>query len=827
MSHRTVFHAAELERAVHLVQTYGSLLVRAANGIGRTHFLSQLRTKLAVPDAPILHAGDRNAAAAITSHGRQPLIGVDGFEYASAPTVEAVLERVDAGGQCVAVLDPSNRNSLFHRSLAALDPTATGAVMPIDEFAILQLPALGEHDIARLVHEHSSAPLTADLVDAIVTLAEGRPRWALALLELAEAGSIVTFPRPTIVNAPPTGRAAATLRDVASGVGALPQSALAAALVLSELEPLDMPGVHDLIGHDLAVVLRDAGALLPVGDPPLWHVPPFLAAALSDHAPYGELAAFEAEVQVRLLQRQAHGIPLSLSEALLCSRALPRMPDGPDADWFALQRSTVIQHSISELVGFGHTELARSLFLRTNQHQSALSPVLRAATLGALVSPEVGLSQLAAPPPPEQTDDYLAWAGLRSILTPTGDPGVPSPEETDTTDRTDAGVDSALLVGLWQHCEPIDAYATRLLDVVQRNPFNGLGLFAGALIDLESAWHGNAVEGRWLHAGLPMPRTREHTASALPHVSGTILLTQALTCFVLGEGLSRYDEIRALADRSPLREHHVRWLRHYHEASLALGCGDLARAKREWELLLTCAPSLAPWRLKQRLSGALQALAWAADPAGGGSRPPGATAADPSTVRDLFRYFGGQHAALTKTGMRVSSHPVHELARAHLVAAASNNPRELVRVADALWERDAWAPALAALTQARDVFLSRRATTSATECAERIARAVSSMAQHVPWFSPPTAPGTDFQRLTEREVETATLAARGLSNREIAIEMNCSVRTVESHLAQARAKLGVSNRRELASFAQLQPDPNAAREPGIRSGASRTTTTLR
>ena len=51
--------------------------------------------------------------------------------------------------------------------------------------------------------------------------------------------------------------------------------------------------------------------------------------------------------------------------------------------------------------------------------------------------------------------------------------------------------------------------------------------------------------------------------------------------------------------------------------------------------------------------------------------------------------------------------------------------------------------------------------------------------------------------LTRREREIAALAARGLTNREIAARLVVSVRTVEGHLYQAFGKLGVTARVEL------------------------------
>jgi DNA-binding CsgD family transcriptional regulator len=52
--------------------------------------------------------------------------------------------------------------------------------------------------------------------------------------------------------------------------------------------------------------------------------------------------------------------------------------------------------------------------------------------------------------------------------------------------------------------------------------------------------------------------------------------------------------------------------------------------------------------------------------------------------------------------------------------------------------------------------------------------------------------------MTPRETEVAVLAAKGWSSADIADELGISVRTVESHLYRVFAKLGVTNRAELA-----------------------------
>lgn len=54
--------------------------------------------------------------------------------------------------------------------------------------------------------------------------------------------------------------------------------------------------------------------------------------------------------------------------------------------------------------------------------------------------------------------------------------------------------------------------------------------------------------------------------------------------------------------------------------------------------------------------------------------------------------------------------------------------------------------------------------------------------------------------LTRREREIAVLAARGLTNQQIADRLFVSVRTVEGHLYRIGNKLGITNRRELAAL---------------------------
>jgi NarL family two-component system response regulator LiaR len=63
---------------------------------------------------------------------------------------------------------------------------------------------------------------------------------------------------------------------------------------------------------------------------------------------------------------------------------------------------------------------------------------------------------------------------------------------------------------------------------------------------------------------------------------------------------------------------------------------------------------------------------------------------------------------------------------------------------------------------------------------------------------PGTGPGkgSALDQITERELEVLRLAARGMSNRDIARELEISMRTVQTHLSNVFNKMGVGSRTE-------------------------------
>lgn len=78
---------------------------------------------------------------------------------------------------------------------------------------------------------------------------------------------------------------------------------------------------------------------------------------------------------------------------------------------------------------------------------------------------------------------------------------------------------------------------------------------------------------------------------------------------------------------------------------------------------------------------------------------------------------------------------------------------------------------------------------------------------------PPASP----EDLTSREREVALLANDGLTNREIAARLFLSIRTVESHVYQARVKVGAASRRDLARMVAATA---SLREPSPPSRSS-------
>ncbi len=67
---------------------------------------------------------------------------------------------------------------------------------------------------------------------------------------------------------------------------------------------------------------------------------------------------------------------------------------------------------------------------------------------------------------------------------------------------------------------------------------------------------------------------------------------------------------------------------------------------------------------------------------------------------------------------------------------------------------------------------------------------------------PAAEPDEDYEQLSPREREVMRLIARGYAYKEVAAELNLSVKTIETHVSSVLRKLQLSNRRELTRWAE-------------------------
>ncbi|MEV4421690.1 AAA family ATPase [Patulibacter sp. NPDC049589] len=132
--------------------------------------------------------------------------------------------------------------------------------------------------------------------------------------------------------------------------------------------------------------------------------------------------------------------------------------------------------------------------------------------------------------------------------------------------------------------------------------------------------------------------------------------------------------------------------------------------------------------------------------------------------------------------------------RDHVVALCTGDAPSLESAAAAFHEMGA---ALLAAEAATDAAGAWRAAGSAGR-ADAAMRRAAALAEACPEARTPALASIEVrERLTPAERETALLAAAGRSNREIAAELQLSVRTIANRLQRTYNKLGISSRVEL------------------------------
>ena len=144
-------------------------------------------------------------------------------------------------------------------------------------------------------------------------------------------------------------------------------------------------------------------------------------------------------------------------------------------------------------------------------------------------------------------------------------------------------------------------------------------------------------------------------------------------------------------------------------------------------------------------------------------------------------------------------------------AAAGRN----LATARAAWirRRRFWEGNFATLDQARSALASRRyADAAALAAAARIeaqrvdALVIQATADQLLLGAEPARAREPWHPLSAREYAVATLVAAGLTNRQIAVELTVSPKTVSAHVEHILAKLGAARRAEIAVWAARVAD---------------------
>lgn len=161
-----------------------------------------------------------------------------------------------------------------------------------------------------------------------------------------------------------------------------------------------------------------------------------------------------------------------------------------------------------------------------------------------------------------------------------------------------------------------------------------------------------------------------------------------------------------------------------------------------------------------------------------------------SLLHDLVRVGGDRLLPKLRPEHRAVQGQLGE-ARIHLVTGTANDDVALLEAAAARFEA-VGSPLFAAEAAAAAAAAHRRA--GATRRAASWWSRSRSLADRCTAAATPLLSSVDAHDLTAREREVAELAAAGHSSREIATQLDRSVRTVENHLQRVYDKLGVDGR---------------------------------
>ena len=90
----------------------------------------------------------------------------------------------------------------------------------------------------------------------------------------------------------------------------------------------------------------------------------------------------------------------------------------------------------------------------------------------------------------------------------------------------------------------------------------------------------------------------------------------------------------------------------------------------------------------------------------------------------------------------------------------------------------------------------------------------------VAWSNTERSSPDQLQHLTSRQLQIASLASQGLSNKEVGRRLKLSDGTVKLHLHRIYGRLGLRNRTELSIVVLSSGDRASASDRGDRAGRS-------
>jgi DNA-binding CsgD family transcriptional regulator len=253
--------------------------------------------------------------------------------------------------------------------------------------------------------------------------------------------------------------------------------------------------------------------------------------------------------------------------------------------------------------------------------------------------------------------------------------------------------------------------------------------------------------------------------------------------------------------------------------------------------------NIAAWQARfggARLAGEVEGELAAARADSALARCPRCTSELAVTSAELYARIGrvkdaGREMGTWERQVIAASYPMQEVRRARAQAAISAADGDVPAAASilermaqnlkaaGLLEELLWARLdLGRILAESDRLASVRAFTGAAALAEEVGAKTQERlaAQELrrlgvrAWRRGVEAHGAGISGLSSREMELARLVAGGLTNREVAQQLRISPRTVERHITNVLAKLGLRNRTELATSMRSAPSVRGSTDDG-------------